>query len=68
MVLYKLKEFDSNYQNALGSDDFKGLDVYADTDDEKVVVALKYPSWWSKAVSDCRHGFLGFGKQKYCYQ
>jgi len=25
MVLYKLEEFDSNYQDALGSDDFKGL-------------------------------------------
>ena len=38
MVLYKLEEFDTNYQNAFGSDDIKGYDVYADRDDEKVVL------------------------------
>jgi len=38
MVLTNLKNLTQN-QDALGSDDFKGLDVY-DTDDEKVV-ALK---------------------------
>ena len=36
MVLYKLEDFDSNYQDAVGGDDIKGLDVYADKDDEKV--------------------------------
>ena len=36
MVLYKLEDFDSNYQDAVGGHDIKGLDVYADKDDEKV--------------------------------
>jgi len=36
MVLYKLEEFDSNYQDAFGGDDIKGFDVYADRDNEKV--------------------------------
>lgn len=36
MVLYKLEDFDQNYQDAVGRDEIKGLDVYADKDDEKV--------------------------------
>jgi len=39
MVLTNLKNLTQN-QDALGSDDFKGLDVYADTDDEKVGSAV----------------------------
>jgi uncharacterized protein (TIGR02271 family) len=36
MVLYKLEDFDSEYQDAVGRDEIKGLDVYTDKDDEKV--------------------------------
>ncbi|MEH2142173.1 hypothetical protein [Nostoc sp.] len=36
MVLYKLEDFDKDYQDAVGRDEIKGLDVYADKDDEKV--------------------------------
>ena len=36
MVLYKLEEFDSNYQDAFGGDDIKGFDVYAGRDEQKV--------------------------------
>lgn len=36
MVLYRLKDFDPKYQDAVGGDEIVGLDVYADIDDEKV--------------------------------
>ena len=36
MVLYKLKDFDPDYQDAVGRDEIIGLDVYTDKDDEKV--------------------------------
>jgi uncharacterized protein YrrD len=36
MVLYRLKDFDPDYQDAAGRDDIVGLDVYTDQDDEKV--------------------------------
>lgn len=36
MVLYRLKDFDPDYQDAVGRDDIVGLDVYTDQDDEKV--------------------------------
>lgn len=36
MVLYKLEEFDSNYQDAFGGDDIKNYDVYSDIDDDKI--------------------------------
>ncbi len=36
MVLYKLEDFDPKYQDAVGRDEIKGLDVYTDKDDEKV--------------------------------
>ncbi|BAZ20680.1 PRC-barrel domain-containing protein [Kalymmatonema gypsitolerans NIES-4073] len=36
MVLYKLEDFDANYQGSFGGDDIKGYDVYSDRDDEKV--------------------------------
>lgn len=34
MVLYRLKDFDPDYQDAVGRDEIVGLDVYADTDEE----------------------------------
>jgi uncharacterized protein (TIGR02271 family) len=36
MVLYKLEEFDSNYQDTFGGDDIKNYDVYSDIDDDKI--------------------------------
>jgi uncharacterized protein (TIGR02271 family) len=36
MVLYKLEEFDANYQDAFGGDDIKNYDVYSDIDDDKI--------------------------------
>ncbi|AFZ12052.1 hypothetical protein Cri9333_1146 [Crinalium epipsammum PCC 9333] len=36
MVLYKLEELDDNYQATFDGDDVKGMDVYADVDEEKV--------------------------------
>nr|WP_317110620.1 PRC-barrel domain-containing protein [Chroococcidiopsis sp. SAG 2025] len=36
IVLYKLEHFDPKYQDAIGRDEIKGLDVYTDKDDEKV--------------------------------
>lgn len=36
MVLYKLEEFDENYQNAFDGDDIKSYDVYSDIDDDKI--------------------------------
>lgn len=36
MVLYKLEDFDPNYQGSFGGNDIKGYDVYSDRDDEKV--------------------------------
>jgi uncharacterized protein (TIGR02271 family) len=36
MVLYKLEEFDSNYQDAFGGDDIKNYDVYSDIDNDKI--------------------------------
>ncbi|MBD2773707.1 DUF2382 domain-containing protein [Iningainema tapete] len=36
MVLYKLEDFDANYQSSFGGNDIKGYDVYSDRDDEKV--------------------------------
>lgn len=36
MVLYKLEEFDENYQDAFGGDDIKKYDVYSTIDNEKV--------------------------------
>lgn len=36
MVLYKLEDFDTNYQNAFDGNDIKGYEVYANRDNEKV--------------------------------
>lgn len=36
MVLYKLEEFDSNYQDAFGGNDIKNYDVYSDIDNDKI--------------------------------
>lgn len=36
MVLYKLEEFDPNYQDAFDGDDIKNYDVYSDIDDDKI--------------------------------
>lgn len=36
MVLYKLEDFDTNYQDAFGGDDIKNYDVYSDIDDDKI--------------------------------
>jgi len=36
MVLYKLEDFDSNYQDAFDGNDIKGYEVYSDLDNEKV--------------------------------
>jgi uncharacterized protein (TIGR02271 family) len=36
MVLYKLEEFDENYQDAFGGDDLKNYDVYSDIDNDKI--------------------------------
>lgn len=34
MVLYRLKDFDPKYQDAVGRDEIVGLDVYADIDED----------------------------------
>jgi uncharacterized protein (TIGR02271 family) len=36
MVLYKLEEFDENYQGAFNGDDIKKYDVYSSIDDDKI--------------------------------
>ncbi|MDV2994586.1 MAG: hypothetical protein N4J56_004240 [Chroococcidiopsis sp. SAG 2025] len=36
MVLYKLEDFDTNYQDAFDGNDIKGYEVYSDLDNEKV--------------------------------
>jgi len=36
MPLYKLHDFDPSYRDTFGGDDIKGLDVYTDTNNEKV--------------------------------
>lgn len=36
MVLYKLEDFDTNYQDTFGGDDIKGFDVYSSIDDDKI--------------------------------
>ncbi|HEY9768590.1 MAG TPA: DUF2382 domain-containing protein [Coleofasciculaceae cyanobacterium] len=36
MVLYKLEEFNPNYQDAFEGDDIKKYDVYSDIDDDKI--------------------------------
>jgi len=36
MVLYKLEDFETNYQEAFDGNDIKGYDVYASIDNEKV--------------------------------
>ncbi|MBW4623349.1 MAG: DUF2382 domain-containing protein [Cyanosarcina radialis HA8281-LM2] len=36
MALYKLEEFDSDYQDTFGGDDIKNYDVYSDIDDDKI--------------------------------
>lgn len=36
MVLYKLEDFDTNYQDAFDGNDIKGYEVYSDRDNEKV--------------------------------
>jgi hypothetical protein len=35
VALHKLEDFDPKYQDAVGRDEIKGLDVYTDKDDEK---------------------------------
>ncbi len=65
MALYKLEEFDSNYQHSFGGDDIKGYDVYSDRDNEKVGTIKNI------LVDDSGHfrylvidtGFWIFGKQ-----
>lgn len=36
MVLYKLEDFDTDYQGSFGGDDIQGYDVYSDIGDDKV--------------------------------
>lgn len=36
MVLYKLEDFDTDYQTSFDGDDIKGYDVYSDRNDEKI--------------------------------
>ncbi|MDV2994622.1 MAG: hypothetical protein N4J56_004276 [Chroococcidiopsis sp. SAG 2025] len=36
MVLYKLEDFDTNYQDAFDGNDIKDYEVYSDSDNEKV--------------------------------
>ncbi|MBD1923510.1 DUF2382 domain-containing protein [Microcoleus sp. FACHB-831] len=36
MALYKLADFDADYQDSFGGDDIKGYDVYASINDEKI--------------------------------
>ena len=65
MVLYKLENFDSKYQDAVGRDEIKGLDVYTDKDDEKVgsvkEILVDEAGRFRYLVVDT--GFWVFGKQ-----
>ncbi len=65
MVLYKLEDFDKDYQDAVGRDEIKGLDVYTDKDDEKVGIVknilVNEASRFRYLVVDT--GFWIFGKQ-----
>ncbi|RUR75983.1 DUF2382 domain-containing protein [Chlorogloeopsis fritschii PCC 9212] len=65
MVLYKLEEFDPNYQHSFGSEDIKGYDVYSDRDNEKVGtiqnILVDESGHFRYLVIDT--GFWIFGKQ-----
>lgn len=65
MVLYRLKDFDPKYQDAVGHDEIIGLDVYMDTDDEKVGsvkgILVDEAGHFRYLVIDT--GFWIFGKQ-----
>jgi uncharacterized protein (TIGR02271 family) len=65
MVLYKLEEFDENYQDAFGGDDLKGYDVYSTVDDDKIGtvknIIVDEAGCFRYLVVDT--GFWIFGKQ-----
>lgn len=65
MVLYKLEDFDANYQSSFGGDDIKGYDVYSDRDNEKVGtvknILVDESGHFRYLVVDT--GFWIFGKQ-----
>ncbi len=65
MVLYKLEDFDTDYQDTFGGEDVKGFDVYSDTSDEKVGsvknILVDEAGHFRYLVVDT--GFWVFGKQ-----
>jgi len=65
MVLYKLEDFDTDYQTSFDGDDIKGYDVYADRNDEKVGtvnnILVDEAGRFRYLVVDT--GFWVFGKQ-----
>ena len=69
MALYKLEDFDPKYQDAVGRDEIKGLDVYTDKDDEKAGtvknILVDEAGRLRYLVVDTGFGFL---VSKYCYQ
>lgn len=65
MVLYKLEDFDADYQDSFGRDDIKGYDVYADRTNEKIGsvknILVDEAGHFRYLVVDT--GFWVFGKQ-----
>ncbi|AFY89251.1 DUF2382 domain-containing protein [Chroococcidiopsis thermalis] len=65
MVLYKLEDFDTNYQDAFDGNDIKGYEVYSDLDNEKVGtvknILVEESGRFRYLVVDT--GFWIFGKQ-----
>lgn len=65
MALLKIKDFDPNYKETFGGNDFKGLDIYSDINNEKI------GSVHDLLVDEHGHfryfiidlGFWGFGKK-----
>ncbi|MBD1888488.1 DUF2382 domain-containing protein [Coleofasciculus sp. FACHB-SPT9] len=65
MVLYKLEDFDTDYQDTFGGEDVKGFDVYSDISDDKVGsvknILVDESGRFRYLVVDT--GFWVFGKQ-----
>ncbi|MBD2741076.1 DUF2382 domain-containing protein [Coleofasciculus sp. FACHB-1120] len=65
MVLFKLEDFDTDYQDSFGGDDVKGFDVYSDISDDKVGsvknILVDESGRFRYLVVDT--GFWVFGKQ-----
>lgn len=65
MTLYKLADFDADYQDSFGGDDIKGYDVYASINDEKIGtvkdIMVDDAGQFRYLVVDT--GFWVFGKQ-----